>query len=253
MSTPISIHISPQLHQYAVPLSQFIDNHKQYAALAIGALIFSPSHLDSLNITRLLLVQRAATEKSFPNLWEIPGGAVELDDPTILHSVAREVFEETGLHLQRFVRQVGNGQLFKVGHKHDPKQCFKLNFEIEVIEIGTVSRTLDLQDQSVQDRPLQPSVENLDSIVVVVDPQEHQAFKWVREDEVVKATYLLQTGEEGLRKSPGTSPETNEALKLVSEDQQRLILEAFSLHKRDIERLSSGSEHCHLTTPAKKP
>jgi 8-oxo-dGTP pyrophosphatase MutT (NUDIX family) len=57
------------------------------------------------------------TERSFPNLWEVPGGSPELSDPTILHSVAREAFEETGLRLTKFVRQIGDGVEFNTGPK----------------------------------------------------------------------------------------------------------------------------------------
>jgi 8-oxo-dGTP pyrophosphatase MutT (NUDIX family) len=46
---------------------------------------------------RLLLVKRAAHEVAFPNAWELPGGHVEDTDETVLHAVAREALEETGL------------------------------------------------------------------------------------------------------------------------------------------------------------
>ncbi|KAK5093619.1 hypothetical protein LTR70_004570 [Exophiala xenobiotica] len=57
--------------------------------IAVGALTFD-SH------SRILLIQRASTD-SMPHLWEIPGGGCDEDDPTILHSVARELEEEAGL------------------------------------------------------------------------------------------------------------------------------------------------------------
>lgn len=90
---------------------------------------------------RLLLVQRAATD-AFPNLWEIPGGSSEATDLTIFHSVAREVLEETGLHLKRIVQQVGEGVEFRSkkeivdenGVSKPKKVYFKFTFEIEVTE-----------------------------------------------------------------------------------------------------------------------
>jgi 8-oxo-dGTP pyrophosphatase MutT (NUDIX family) len=62
---------------------------------------------------RVLLLRRAPTD-SMPNLWEVPGGAVDFDDPTILHGAARELWEEAGLHATAFHRVVGpeHGQVF---------------------------------------------------------------------------------------------------------------------------------------------
>lgn len=60
-------------------------------ALAVGAFIFSAT-------TRLLLLRRAPTD-SHPNKWEVPGGGVDPTDESVLHAVAREVFEEAGLEV----------------------------------------------------------------------------------------------------------------------------------------------------------
>lgn len=47
-------------------------------------------------------------------MWEIPGGSVESADPSLLHSVVREVWEETGLLVKAFQNQVWD---LKVGEK----------------------------------------------------------------------------------------------------------------------------------------
>jgi 8-oxo-dGTP pyrophosphatase MutT (NUDIX family) len=41
---------------------------------------------------KVLVIQRASPD-SMPNKWELPGGAVDDDDPTILHAAARELAE----------------------------------------------------------------------------------------------------------------------------------------------------------------
>lgn len=247
--TPISIHIPPSLQKYAIPLSKFLETHPRCATLAVGAFIFAPSslHVSSPAIPRLLLIRRAAAERSFPNLWEIPGGGAEPSDPTIIHSVAREVFEETGLHLQRVVRQVGDTEEFMVGSKDGPKPCLKLNFEIEVQEIGnplsasaSESQPADglcdgANDQVGHGEALAgPALHGLGSINVVVDPVEHQAFRWVSEQDVMDATCLLHgaetDGETLTKKRTGLPEDASGALKLVSRNQQRLMLEAFSVH-----------------------
>ncbi|KAJ2024598.1 hypothetical protein H4S03_009080, partial [Coemansia sp. S3946] len=47
-------------------------------------------------IPSVLLVQRAAHERSYPNEWEIPGGHVDPGE-SILESLSREIYEETNL------------------------------------------------------------------------------------------------------------------------------------------------------------
>lgn len=59
----------------------------------------------------------------------MPGGSVDATDPTILHGLAREVFEETGLRFTTFVCQVGKGIEFMTGPR---RRWMKLSFEIEV-------------------------------------------------------------------------------------------------------------------------
>jgi len=208
--TPITIHIPPQLRDNAIPLSKWLDQHPDYSGLATGAFIFAPAHLSSPPAPKLLLVQRAAAERSFANLFEIPGGAADLTDPTILHSVAREVFEETGLHLTRLTRQVGDGLslTFKSG-----KPWMKLSFEIEVQEIGGGDGS---------------QLRTLSDIQVTLDPREHQAFRWVTEDEAKDAVCFLKEGEGGRDRNMADIAQLEGELRLTSEDQKRVILLAFA-------------------------
>jgi len=73
-----------------------VDNNKHWDGLATGALVFNPQN-------KILLVQRAATD-SMPNKWEIPGGAADEEDPSLLHACARELWEEAGLVATRLRR-----------------------------------------------------------------------------------------------------------------------------------------------------
>ena len=130
---PTTFEISPSLSEFNISRSQFFKKFPQYQSLAVGACIFSSKCGEPHSLPRLLLIQRAATERSFPNLWEIPGGSCEFSDPTILHSVAREVLEETGLHLTRLIRVIGDGIEFTTGRG---KRWLKLAFEVEVAELN---------------------------------------------------------------------------------------------------------------------
>ena len=224
---PISIHIPPDLRHFAVPLQQFLEEHPSYSCLAVGAFIFSISNALSLsNPPRLLQIQRAAGERAFPNLWEVPGGSSELTDPTILHSVAREVFEETGLHLTRFIRQIDSVE-FVTGPKSRPKRWLKPNFEIEVAEMGRAlmkglspcgHNENDQQSGAGQHGKL-PAVFSSTLIEVCLDPKEHQDYRWVSEEDIMTATC------------------NGGGHTLVSNDQKRITLEAFNLHKEGLEQL----------------
>ncbi|SPO06168.1 uncharacterized protein DNG_08857 [Cephalotrichum gorgonifer] len=80
---PGAPHSFPHLH--SEPIDHFI----------ASTFVFDPSG-------RLLLVQRSETD-AFPLCWEIPGGCVDLEDPTVLHAAARELREEAGLTATAFV------------------------------------------------------------------------------------------------------------------------------------------------------
>lgn len=64
-----------------------------------------------------------------PNLWEVPGGAVDADDATILHGTARELLEESGLHAVRvgpLVRAISDSRpKSDHDHKQSPQQHLK--------------------------------------------------------------------------------------------------------------------------------
>ncbi|KAK6579989.1 hypothetical protein PZA11_007697 [Diplocarpon coronariae] len=144
----------PTLTQFAVPMSTYLASHPSsppHQAIATGALVFAPDN-------KLLLVQRAPTDSS-PNLWEVPGGGVDTSDATILHAVAREVWEESGLtvtHIKRSVPSAGEGpgpgRTFVTSRA---LRVVKFEFEVEVEGGGEVK----------------------------LDAREHQCFAWVCEEE----------------------------------------------------------------------
>jgi 8-oxo-dGTP pyrophosphatase MutT (NUDIX family) len=133
------------LTPFAITVKDYLSQHPEYDGIAGGALVFD-------NQDRLLIVQRASHD-SMPNLWEIPGGACDLIDESILHGIAREVFEEAGLRVTALKHLVGPHVVFKAS-THGSIWC-KFSFEVEV--------------ESTE--------------VVTLDPDEHQDYLWVTEEE----------------------------------------------------------------------
>lgn len=243
ISNPIQIHIPPDLFHLAVPPQSWLDQHPQFDQLAVGAFIFAQQSKEQpeRQEPRFLLVQRAKTESAFPNRWEVPGGSAELSDPTVFHSVAREVFEETGLHLARFVRQIGLGVEFTTGSKKGKKKWLKLSFEIEVAEITNVGAemsgyTTQGHDQgSSHDDGDHANPQGLvnEALAITLDPEEHQRHAWVSEPDIAS-------------RYPDSDP-----YPIVTDDQRQVMLEALKLHKAQLARqeqamtedaLSFGSE-----------
>jgi 8-oxo-dGTP pyrophosphatase MutT (NUDIX family) len=140
-----SYTFSSSLSPFAIPVKEYLSLHPEFEAIAAGALVF-----DSQD--RLLILQRAAQD-SMPNLWEVPGGGCDADNESILNGIAREVWEESGLKVSVLGHLVGDGHVFFT-RKRQLKVC-KYTFEAEV-----------------------ESTEG-----VKLDPDEHQNYLWVTEEE----------------------------------------------------------------------
>ncbi|KKP06721.1 hypothetical protein THAR02_01210 [Trichoderma harzianum] len=152
--------VDDSLEEWCVPVQQWLDTHKvkleerqvKLDRLATGCVVVNPEG-------KVLLIQRASHD-SMPNRWEIPGGAADDDDPTILHGAARELWEETKLVAKRFVRPVTEGPGERDLHvfPNSTKTLWLCRFSFEV-EVESVSQ-------------------------VTLDAAEHQDFVWASEDEV---------------------------------------------------------------------
>ncbi|KAF4453965.1 nudix protein [Fusarium austroafricanum] len=127
-------------------------NHKTWDSLATGALVF-----DAHN--RILLLQRAPDD-SMPNKWEVPGGACDDSDDSVLYGCARELWEEAGLELRHIRHVIPDGMGGKPGavftNRTGKRFYCKFSFEVDVVNTG----------------------------VVKLDPKEHRDFVWATEDEV---------------------------------------------------------------------
>lgn len=139
--------------EWNVPGPQWLKvNDKTWDAVASGALVFDAQD-------RVLLIQRAAND-SMPNRWEIPGGAVDPEDPSVLYGCARELWEETGLVLRHIKGVVPDGLDGRPGavftNRTGQRFFCKFSFEVDVADGQTVR----------------------------LDPNEHQDFVWATEEMV---------------------------------------------------------------------
>ena len=162
--TPI-FEIDSSLKEWQVPAREWLNQYakradttqQQIDGLCTGSAIFNDTG-------KILLIQRADHDSS-AGYWEVPGGAVDEDDETILHGVARELREETGLTARRINHIVisdHNQQphgLTVIANSRQKKHFGRAIFQLEVHEYSEVR----------------------------LDPKEHQNFVWASEDEV-KAT-----------------------------------------------------------------
>ncbi|KAK4639840.1 protein kinase activating protein dpb11 [Podospora bellae-mahoneyi] len=143
---------SPNLSAYNVTVGDLLEVRRPHVPLlkhlATGALVFS--HDD-----HILLIQRAPDD-SMPLKWEIPGGACDVEDETVLHGLARELWEESGLLMIHAVELVSKDVFLT----RRGRTVEKMTFEAEV------------QTPSTSERP-----------VVTLDPQEHVRFLWATEEE----------------------------------------------------------------------
>ncbi|PHH90794.1 hypothetical protein CDD83_2643 [Cordyceps sp. RAO-2017] len=152
--------IDDSLAEWAVPAPAWLARNAERLRLrklaldgiASGSLVFDPAG-------RVLMLQRADHD-SMPGRWEMPGGAVDDADPTILHGAARELWEEAGLVATRFcavVTEGSSGRDLQVYPNRNRTRWFcRFAFLAQV--------------ESCHD--------------VRLDPNEHQAFVWASEDDV---------------------------------------------------------------------
>ncbi|KAI1338187.1 NUDIX hydrolase domain-like protein [Xylariaceae sp. FL0016] len=143
-AAPTVFALDPSSSAFNVPLHAYMGSHPGFDGIGTGAMVFNPQG-------KLLLLQRAAHD-SFPLRWEVPGGAVDSEDETLLHAVARELWEESGL------RAEGIGEA------------------LEPAEVLVSTRGLRVCKRSF--------IVQVNQYEVKLDPNEHEAFVWASEEEV---------------------------------------------------------------------
>lgn len=184
MATFPDFIVPPHLAEYNVPLPEFAASKPHLTDFVVGGLVYSQSVEEDDDATgttsgkprtRVLLLQRAATD-SYPGLWEGPGGMCERTDATLLAGVAREVFEETGLHVSKFVDLIAVDEWSRV-LRNELHRVAKFTFLVEVDEArGTAGVPSEDVVVGVAPERWEDGVK--------LEQAEHQAFEWATEEEV---------------------------------------------------------------------
>ncbi|KAL4982687.1 NUDIX hydrolase domain-like protein [Aspergillus falconensis] len=198
MHSQFDYTVAPHLSNFAVPFPDFRAAHPQYAHFVGGGLIFSRTATESDSQEgseeverplRVLLLQRSF-EDSYGGQWEGPGGSCDPEDESILDGVAREVLEESGLHVSRFVELAGKEEWVK--QRPDRVELVaKFTFIVEVHEAKAVTSAYNGREEDaglpadkLHAGIVAPGLERRWEEMVKLDPAEHRDFEWVTEEEV---------------------------------------------------------------------
>ncbi|KAJ2897970.1 putative nudix domain protein [Zalerion maritima] len=232
---PFKFTHNPSLEPFNVDSSTFCHNAEEdLIGIVVGALVFhrkklvnspSPSTSDTSSTSNsehqepqdeeekdhILIIQRARTD-SHPLLWEIPGGAVDYDDPSPLYAVARELWEESGLILSHVRREVSiGGKGFPTTRDEKGYVLFtsrgcrvaKYSFEADVPPVEAVGNGGDGKEGHM----------------VTLDHEEHEQYLWVTKEEV-EASQCVRNG-------------NPIKFRMTSKEQRKTILQGFKLREED--------------------
>lgn len=179
---------APHLAPFNTDLPTFSATKPGFTDFGVGGFIFSipPCHGQTTTETKpnlgpkVLLLQRCLSD-SFGGYWEGPGGGLDpTTDRTILEGAAREVLEESGLHVSRFVDLVAVDEwaTMKTDGLH---VVAKFTFLVEVHEAGTTTWGDATGGIGAVSRK---AIQKLWEDDVKLAKEEHQAYAWATEEEV---------------------------------------------------------------------
>ncbi|KAL4797987.1 FAD binding domain-containing protein [Aspergillus venezuelensis] len=207
MTLKYNYTVAPHLQAYAVPFADLRAANPQYTHYVGGGLIFSrtaqpkPSGpkketRGKAGTLRLLLLQRSY-EDSYGGQWEGPGGSCDPEDKNLLDGVAREVFEESGLRVSRFVELAGKEEWVRE-RLGQIISAVKFTFIVEIHEAVPVPHS-EAEDRYGEGNGVPAPAEEGNGSgnevklerrweeMIKLDPAEHRDFEWVTEDDVMAA------------------------------------------------------------------
>lgn len=187
--------VAPDLAEYNVPFHDFVSSKPEFSAFVVGGFVFFTGHtkqrvkqtnpqLSASSAASpdqqpcILLLQRSLSD-SYGGMWEGPGGSCEDTDATLLEALAREVLEESGLHVSHVRGLVGTNMWVRRGGRG---MAIKYSFLVDVYEAGGMADG----DKKV-DIPMGVLAQDGWERRVKLAPDEHQDFIWATEEELKNA------------------------------------------------------------------
>ena len=183
---PIKFQLPAELIFLENPISNFLEADLPCSNARLSALIFSRGPLP-----RLFLVQLCASSapNAFSFQWLAPHGFPNSSDPSLLHTLARVVKDQTGLTLHA-VRAMRGWERVKAGHSlySGGPEWVKVLIHVDVEELEPMNLPRALTDKSApmntDDEGLVETVPDYTSILISLDPQKHRQHQWVTKHEL---------------------------------------------------------------------
>lgn len=141
------------LKPYDITVKKYLSQQSKFTGVVGAAIIIYDN--------RVLLLQRA-TDDDCPNVWEVPGGGANGDE-TLVQCDIRELREETGLAAHKVLQMVAEFSWEARSSSDDS----------EAPIIWKIFMFL-------------ATVEDLETLEIQLDHQEHQAYLWATEDDIRK-------------------------------------------------------------------
>jgi 8-oxo-dGTP pyrophosphatase MutT (NUDIX family) len=198
----------PSLAGHLVSRSAFLKRAASFGSpvdkLVVGVAIVHPL-FSATKPLQILLVQRAAHEKVYPGVYELPGGSVivsllsprafmlteysshvEDSDKTILDAAVREVAEETGLTVKNIAGEI-------------PPLEYSVEKILAAEEEGAIPRAIVRSTVQLNFVAQVAPVGSTDASEVALNPEEHQNYAWVSKEDLGR--YNITQGMTGVVKN----------------------------------------------------
>lgn len=198
------LRIAPTLNAYSCTPEHLLASRPYIDGLLAGAVVYR-QNADIARGLETLIIRRAPSD-SWPLKWEHPCGTVDIGrDQNMIEAAVRELAEETGLVAHTVIAAVVIRPIPAHGEQQFPDdENARMDEDGFLLLFDAIGKTWSKLTVLVV-------VEGQD---VNLDPDEHDAYAWVTEDEVVER-----------RRDHG------EAIDFVSDGVRRTLLAGFDLLK----------------------
>ena len=204
---------SPSVSGLNISAKAYLSTHPHIARLMTGTVVFSSASPSSSSPAQILLLRRAASD-SYPLKWEIPGGSVDSTDSTLLAAAARELVEEAALQVSRFLAPVTMVDEKAYPVTEEVRLTFGVAPEDEDDVVEADGLAVSFMESGKRWGKATVLAEVVDDAAVKTDPKEHDAWRWVSEEQARDCVF-----------------EDGERIEWVSDGVRRTVLEAFRLRK----------------------